>query len=116
LGKGRHLLIDCKNVPREICMNDRLVLNTLAEAAEKAGATVLNQVRYKFSGDESPAGFTCVVLLDESHCSCHTYADEGMMAVDMFTCGTTDPLDVWKIFNDKIGIQDFTINFQNRFV
>jgi S-adenosylmethionine decarboxylase len=35
----------------------------------------------------SPAGFTLVCLLDESHLSAHCYSDLGMLAVDVFTCG-----------------------------
>ena len=90
--KGRHLLVDCRNVAREVCLNDKLVLNAMARAAERAGATVVSQVRYKF-GQDSPPGFAAVVMLDESHCSAHSYADLGLIAMDMFTCGTTgEPL------------------------
>lgn len=52
--KGRHLLVDCRNVAREVCLNDKLVLNAMARAAERAGATVVSQVRYKFGQDSPP--------------------------------------------------------------
>ena len=32
-----------------------------------------------------------VVLIDESHITAHCYADRGLLAVDCFTCGDTDP-------------------------
>jgi len=42
----------------------------------------------------SPRGFAAVVLIDESHVSAHCYEDEGILAVDCFTCGAVDPASV----------------------
>ena len=113
--KGRHLLIDCRNVPRYVCEDDQGVLNAMARAAERAGATVISQVRYKF-GHNSPPGFTCVVLLDESHCSAHTYADKGLVAMDVFTCGSTNPRDVLRYIQEEIDLGDVTIQEAERFM
>ncbi len=93
MARGRHILVDCTSVPREVCLDDKRVLKAMAEGAEKAGATVISQVRYHFGHDSAP-GFTAAVLLDESHCTAHSYAELGLMALDMFTCGTTDPRDI----------------------
>lgn len=112
--KGRHLLVDCCNVARELCLDDRRVLNAMATAAEKAGATVVSQVRYKF-GHNSPPGFTAVVLLDESHCSAHTYADLGLIALDVFTCGDTNPADVLKYMREELDLGDVTVRQVGRF-
>lgn len=112
--KGKHLLIDCRNVARELCLNDRLVLNVMARAAERAGATVVSQVRYKF-GSDSPPGFTAVVVLDESHCSAHTYADLGLIALDVFTCGQTNPRDVLRYIREEIDLGEVTVTEQGRF-
>lgn len=112
--KGRHLLMDCRNVAREVCLNDRLVLNVMARSAERAGATVVSQVRYKF-GSDSPPGFTAVVLLDESHCSAHTYADLGLIAMDVFTCGNTNPRDVLRYIQEELDLGDVTITEVGRF-
>ena len=35
-------------------------------------------------------GFTCVLLLDASHFTAHSYSEEGILAVDLFTCGNND--------------------------
>jgi S-adenosylmethionine decarboxylase len=114
LAKGRHILVDCSNVPRDVCENDRLVLNSLAKAAERAGATVISQVRYHFGHNSAP-GFTAVVLLDESHCSAHSYADQGLMALDVFTCGTTDPRDVLRYLREEIDLGDVIVQECDRF-
>lgn len=112
--KGRHLLVDCRNVAREVCLNDKLVLNAMARAAERAGATVISQVRYKF-GSDSPPGFAAVVMLDESHCSAHSYADLGLIAMDMFTCGTTNPRDVLFHLQQEVDLGDVRVREMSRF-
>lgn len=112
--KGQHLLIDCREVPRDLCLDDRLLLKTLAEAAEEAGSTVISQIRYKF-GQDSPPGCTAIVMLDESHCSCHTYADDGLIALDIFTCGATDPRRIWSIIQSRLGLTTFKAEFVHRF-
>ena len=112
--KGRHLLIDCHNVSRGVCLDDRRMLDAMARAATRAGANVISQVRYHF-GHNSPPGFTAVVLLDESHISAHCYADTGQIAMDVFTCGTTDPRDVLAYIRQRIALGDVTVKEEHRF-
>lgn len=112
--KGKHLLIDCTGVSKEICLNDALVLKVMAEAAERAGATVVSQIRYKF-GAESPPGFTAVVMLDESHCSAHSYADLGLIAMDIFTCGNTDPENVFRFIREDLDLGEVKVSVIERF-
>lgn len=83
------------------------MLNALAEAARRAGATVITQARYRF-GHNSPAGFTAVVLLDESHCSAHSYASEGLLAIDIFTCGSASPHTVLAYLREMIDLGEVT--------
>ena len=112
--KGKHLLIDCRNVARNLCLDDRLFLNVLARSAERAGATVISQTRYKF-GQDSPPGFAALVMLDESHCSAHTYADLGLVAMDIFTCGHTNPKELLRYVQEEIDLGDVTIREVRRF-
>ena len=113
--KGHHLLVDCRNVARELCLNDALLLNVMARAATRAGSTVVSQIRYKF-GQDSPPGFTCVVMLDESHLSAHTYADLGLIAMDVFTCGRTDPRDVLHYIREEVDLGDVDVRDVPRFL
>lgn len=113
--KGTHLLIDCRGVDRDVCLDDKLFLNAMAEAATAAGATVVSQVRYRF-GEESPPGFTAVVLLDESHCSAHSYADLGLVALDIFTCGRANPRDILATLCDRIPLGKITVQEVARFL
>jgi S-adenosylmethionine decarboxylase len=114
LHKGKHLLIDCRNVRRKVCLDDKAFLGAMARAAELAGATVISQHRYRF-GHDSPPGFAAVVMLDESHCSAHTYADLGLVAMDIFTCGNTDPWDILRIVRDELDLGNVTIRDMPRF-
>jgi len=95
-------------------LNDKLVLKAMAGGAERAGATVISQVRYKF-GSDSPPGFAAVIMLDESHCSAHSYADLGLIAMDLFTCGHTDPHDVLRHIREMVDLGDVTVREFGRF-
>ena len=90
------------------------MLRGLAMAAQAAGANVINQVRYRFGAD-SPPGFTCAVVLDESHCTAHSYADHGMIAIDVFTCGSTDPADVLAHLRQRVDLGEVTVTSRARF-
>lgn len=111
---GRHVLADCRNVNKSICLDDKRMLEVMAEAATVCGANVISQVRYHF-GHNSPPGFACLVMLDESHLSAHCYADDGLIAMDVFTCGKTDPEEVFKYISEKLGIIDYTVKVVDRF-
>lgn len=86
MAKGCHLLVDIKGVSKKVCENDKLLLQCIQDAALKNGANIINANRYRF-GHHSPPGCSVFLLLDESHISLHTYAGEGLIALDIFTCG-----------------------------
>ena len=101
-------------MPRSVCLNDKAMLEAMARAATRAGANVISQVRYQF-GHNSPPGFTAAVILDESHCTAHSYADLQLIALDVFTCGTTDPRDLLAYIREEIDLGDVTIVQMPRF-
>jgi S-adenosylmethionine decarboxylase len=86
----------------------------MASAARRAGATVLSQARYRF-GHDSPPGFTAAILLDESHCTAHSYADLHLMAIDIFTCGNTNPHDVLRYVREQVNLGVVTTREVGRF-
>jgi len=106
--------VDCRGVDRRLCVDDKLFLETMAEAARRAGANVISQVRYRF-GEDSPPGFAAVCLLDESHISAHSYADAGMVALDIFTCGETDPRRILEILTTQLDLGEVTVRELGRF-
>lgn len=114
MSKGKHLIVDCKNVEEDVCLDDKTMLKSLSSAVEKAGATILTTSRYRL-GHNSPPGFACVIMLDESHCSAHSYADLGLIALDIFTCGKTDPLHVLEFLKEDIDLGNISYKIIDRF-
>jgi S-adenosylmethionine/arginine decarboxylase-like enzyme len=87
--RGRHSMSDfikCiiphKNV-ESVALN--LIFN-FKIICEQEGLRVVGEKCVVFDGTKSPPGFTFVLCLDESHISVHSYADEGLLATDLFTC------------------------------
>lgn len=89
MSKGMHVILDCYGVSSKTCLDDKRLLEMVVRAIESHGGTIINTSRYHF-GHNSPPGCTVFVMMDESHVSVHTYADEGKMAIDVFTCGDTN--------------------------
>ena len=113
--KGHHILIDCRIVPREVCLDVGKMLDVMARSAAKAGMHVISQVRYHFGHNSAP-GYTCVCLLDESHVSAHTYADLGLIALDVFTCGKTDPAKILDYMREELDLGDVVVKRMPRFL
>ena len=88
MNKGNHLIVDVHNMSYDVLVDDKKLLQTIVNAANEVGANIINQSRYHFGHNSSP-GCTAFIMLDESHVSIHTYADDGKMALDVFTCGVT---------------------------
>ena len=114
VNRGRHLLIDCSRVPRSVCLDDQAMLDAMARAATRAGATVISQVRYHF-GHASEPGFTAIVLLDESHCSAHSYVDLQQIAMDIFTCGKTSPEKILEFIREEVDLGEVKTSPVSRF-
>jgi S-adenosylmethionine decarboxylase len=96
---GKHLLLEVYNVDFSL-LND---VTSLQEAMEggigRAKMTILNTFSHCFL----PQGCTVVIALAESHVSCHTWPEEGCIAVDVYTCGEGNPklvaLEILKYLN-----------------
>jgi S-adenosylmethionine/arginine decarboxylase-like enzyme len=100
--QGNHVLCDLVwNVEVEFLQDSDIFADTVFQIMEDAvkttGMTIVHKNLSKL-GATSPAGFTsCILLLDESHVSCqiqltaHNYFMTGLIALDAFTCGPTNP-------------------------
>ena len=81
------------------CETDRLddlpwVKRTLVNAANAAGATIIETVFHKFS----PWGISGVVVIAESHLAIHVWPEYRYAAIDVFTCGENVRMDVASAF------------------
>lgn len=114
MSKGMHVILDCYGVSSEVCLDDKYLLETLVRAAKANGGTIINTSRYHF-GHNSPPGCTVFLMLDESHVSVHTYAKEGKMAIDVFTCGNTNAQAIAERVKAELKLKDFEEQSLKRF-
>jgi S-adenosylmethionine decarboxylase len=91
---GKHVTLDYVGYVSPNGNDAEWMLALLREAAAKAGAREVHAHAEPFDGSVSPPGFAAVVLLDESHVSAHCYSERGLLAIDAFTCGETDPNEI----------------------
>ena len=89
--QGAHVFLDYVNAFFGGEDDYKWLFSTMREAVAHSTATEVHAHLAPFDGSTSPPGFAAVVLIDESHITAHCYADRGLLAVDCFTCGDTDP-------------------------
>lgn len=89
---GTHILVEAYDCEPKKLDNLKGVQSAMVEAAELAGATVLDVAFRQFA----PQGVSGVVIISESHLTIHTWPEFGYAAIDLFTCGTK--ADPWKAF------------------
>ena len=84
---GTHLLLEVYDVDFKI-LNDVISLQEAMECGiARAKMTILNIFSHCFL----PQGCTIVIALSESHVSCHTWPENGCVAIDVYTCGEGNP-------------------------
>ena len=74
----------------------------MREAVAESSATEVHAHLAPFDGTTSPPGFAAVVLIDESHITAHCYADRGLLAIDCFTCGKTNPDHIADVLHERL--------------
>lgn len=84
---GRHLLADFYGVSQDRMSDPATLLERIHEAVHAAGATLIDLRWHAFS----PQGLTLFALLKESHLAVHTWPEKNYVAIDIFTCGASDP-------------------------
>jgi len=80
---GQHLLVDIANVATDFLDSEERLSKAMIETVKETGLTMLSYHCHKLS----PAGISCVGVLMESHISFHTWPEEGVITLDLFTCG-----------------------------
>jgi S-adenosylmethionine decarboxylase len=104
---GTHLLLEVYDVEFDL-LNDSITLQEVMEKGiGRAGMNILNIFSHCFI----PQGCTIVIALSESHVSCHTWPENGCIAIDVYTCGDGNPrliaLEILKYLNsDNYSIRE----------
>ena len=84
---GKHYLLNLYGCSFTLLDDQEYLVNLLEEASNISGATVIQTISKKFE----PQGVTVICLLAESHISIHSWPEEGRAAVDVYTCGDSNP-------------------------
>jgi len=84
---GKHLLLEVYNVDYNLLNDVSSLQEVMKKGVERAKMTILNIFSHCFM----PQGCTIVMSLSESHVSCHTWPENGCLAVDIYTCGEGKP-------------------------
>ena len=90
--RGGHVVLDYIGYTPPVEGDGDWMLQLLRSSVQRAGAREVHSHVEQFDGTESPPGFAAVVLIDESHVSAHCYSASGLLAIDIFTCGDSDPV------------------------
>eukprot|EP00536_Pseudo-nitzschia_multiseries_P014414 jgi/Psemu1/214583/e_gw1.698.6.1 len=79
----QHLLVDIKGIEATFLDSEERLAKAMVDTVNHAGLTMLSYHCHKLI----PKGVSCVGVLLESHISFHTWPDEGVITLDLFTCG-----------------------------
>lgn len=82
---GEHFICDLSDCDRGLLLDSERSRDLFTRAVRDSGLTIVSEGFYKFS----PHGFTCFLLLAESHASLHAWPEYGYCAIDLFTCNLT---------------------------
>ena len=88
---GTHIHLDYTGYTSLVDNDGEWLLQIMRDAVAASSAREVHSHVEQFDGEVSPEGFAAVVLIDESHVSAHCYSKKGWLAIDCFTCGSTDP-------------------------
>ena len=83
LPTGQHLLVDIKHVDSQFLNSQELLAQALVDLIEVVGSTLLSYHCHSMF----PMGVSCIGVLLSSHVSIHTWPKEGVIVIDLFTCG-----------------------------
>ncbi len=108
---GEHYICDLSGCDRELLFNSERARALFTQAIRKSGLTIVGEGFYPFS----PHGFTCFLLLAESHASLHAWPEYGYCAIDVFTCNLNfDGRPLINMLKDLFGSQHASIQRLHR--
>jgi len=97
---GQHLLVDIKGIEADFLDSEERLAKAMVDTVDHAGLTMLSYHCHKLI----PKGVSCVGVLLESHISFHTWPDEGVITLDLFTCGNNPLVPVVSTIQELFGI------------
>lgn len=81
--KGIHYIIDIREIKFDTLNTEEKLDSIFTKAISIGKMNLLDKKIHKFE----PQGLTGFYLLAESHCSFHTWPEDGVITIDLFSCG-----------------------------
>jgi S-adenosylmethionine decarboxylase proenzyme len=97
---GQHLLIDIKNVDIEFLNSEERLVSAMIDIVALSDLTLLSYHCHTWK----PVGVSCIGVLLESHISLHTWPLQGVIILDLFTCGNKSLLPFLPIIEERFAI------------
>lgn len=97
---GQHLLVDIEGIEASFLDSEERLTKAMIKTVDEAKLTMLSYHCHKLL----PAGISCVGVLLESHISFHTWPEEGVITLDLFTCGANPLLPVVSTIERLFGV------------
>ena len=107
---GKHYLLNLYGCSFVLLNDEHFLMDLLGNAAAASGATVCQTIFKKFDQQ----GVTVLCLLSESHISIHTWPEEGRAAVDVYTCGDSNPKIGCDIIIEQLYATDHKLTYIER--
>lgn len=107
---GKHLLLEVYDVNFNLLNDVYSLQNIMIKGIERAKMTILNTFSHCFL----PQGCTIVIALAESHVSCHTWPENGCIAIDIYTCGDGNPKIIAVELLKYLNSEEYSIREVNR--
>ena len=107
---GKHYLLNLYGCSLSLLDNEFFLIDLLENAAAACGAQVLQTISHQFN----PQGVTAICLLSESHISIHTWPEKKEAAVDVFTCGDSNPKIACDIIIEQLNALAYEIDYVQR--
>ena len=103
---GEHYICDLSGCDPALLFDSQRARALFTQAVRKSGLTIVDEGFYEFS----PHGFTCFLLLAESHASLHAWPEFGYCAIDLFTCNLDlDTRPLVNTLKDMFGSQHASV-------
>eukprot|EP00571_Detonula_confervacea_P016753 CAMPEP_0172296894 /NCGR_PEP_ID=MMETSP1058-20130122/87_1 /TAXON_ID=83371 /ORGANISM="Detonula confervacea, Strain CCMP 353" /LENGTH=754 /DNA_ID=CAMNT_0013005969 /DNA_START=112 /DNA_END=2376 /DNA_ORIENTATION=- len=101
LPAGQHLLVDIKDVDSAFLNSEERLATAMVELIKKSKLTLLSYHCHSLV----PIGVSCAGVLLESHVAFHTWPKEGVITMDLFTCGGNPLIPVLSDIQDLFGVR-----------
>lgn len=100
LPAGQHLLMDIENVDASFLNSEERLAHAMLKLVSECGLTLLSYHCHAMV----PMGVSCAGVLLESHVSFHTWPKQGVITLDLYTCGPNSLLPIVPLANLLFGV------------